>query len=122
LVWTDYLEDAQNSDNVNDIFVTPTSTALTSDRLHSMPGPSKAQCNANAQMLAKAAPCDLRTTKGGGPKKSSIKAICRFANQNIQGVPCTCAAAAASMLKNPCSRRLKPGGCQTNLATLRTCS
>lgn len=121
LLWTDYLEDAQNSDNINDLFVTPTSTAMTRDRLHAMPGASLAQCGANAQMLAKAAPCDLRTTKGGGKKKSSIKAVCTFANQNIQSAGCACASAAASMLKNPCSRRLKPGGCQTNLATLRAC-
>ena len=121
LVWTDYLEDAQNSDNANDIFVTPTSTAVTRDRMHAMPGASLAQCGANAQMLAKAAPCDLRTTKGGGKKKSSIKAVCTFANQNIQSAGCTCASAAAGMLKNPCSRRLKPGSCQSNLATLRAC-
>ena len=121
LLWTDYLEDAQNSDNINDLFVTPTSTAVTRDRLNVMPGGSLAQCGANAQMLIKAAPCDLRTTKGGGPKKSSIKAVCRFANQNIQSAGCTCAPQAAAMLKNPCSRRLKPGGCQTNIATLRTC-
>lgn len=122
LLWTDYLEDTQNSDNINDLFVTPTSSAVTRDRLNVMPGASPAQCGANAQMLIKAAPCDLRTTKGGGKKKSSIKSVCTFANQNIQSAGCSCAPQAAGMLKNPCSRRLKPGSCQTNLAGLRACT
>ncbi|MGH8744426.1 MAG: hypothetical protein ACREUY_09135, partial [Burkholderiales bacterium] len=35
--WTPYLEDAENNDNSNDLYVTPTSTAYARDRIYTIP-------------------------------------------------------------------------------------
>jgi hypothetical protein len=35
--WSYYFEDAENQNNNNDVFVTPTSTAYTRDRIHTIP-------------------------------------------------------------------------------------
>lgn len=128
-LWTDYLEDSANSDNIDDSYVTPASTAAARDRLYAMPGASPLQCASNAALLLENAPCELKKVKGKGKKKKGIKAACTLYAENLQ--VCTCAAAANTLLAKPCSKKLtdkkdkkgqKTGSCQAAVATLIGCT
>jgi hypothetical protein len=118
--WSNYFEDAQNSDGLNDVFVTPTSNLVTRDRLLLMASGTPLQCAANAQTLLQNAPCELKKARGTGIKKKTIRPECSVAAANLS--VCPCSAAANTLLAKPCSKKLKTRACQTAVAALKTCS
>lgn len=121
LLWGNYLEDTQNSDNTNDLYVTPASTAMARDRLYALPSASPIQCSANSAMLLQNAPCGLRKAKGQGKKKNTVKPECTLAASNLQ--VCTCAPQANTLLNKPCDKKLKDKKqCQPAVATLKVCN
>lgn len=125
--WAQYLEDPENVVTLisgNDLYVTPTSTAMARDRLFFTPSAVPAQCPVNGSMLADNAPCQTKNTKGKGKKKKGIKPICQLAKENIENTPCSpvCVSAAAELTKKPCSTKLRKAQCQAALAQLKACT
>jgi hypothetical protein len=117
--WGDYIDDAQNRDG-DDIYITPTSSAVSRDQLFALPGASLLQCTANARMLVENVPCLLKTKKIGKNKKD-LKPECEYARENLVGTPCSCAAAATVLTTKPCSKKLKQAQCKVAVATLKAC-
>jgi hypothetical protein len=121
-VWTQYIEDPQNSDAANnnaatnDTYVTPASTAMARDRLSLVPSNSPLQCTANSRLLFQHAPCELKK----GTKKKTIKPECAYAVENLQ--ICSCKTAAEQMVVKPCSKKIKKSACKTAVTTLKTCT
>jgi hypothetical protein len=103
----DYLEDAQNNDGANDLYVTPTAAALDRDRITTFGG----QCAQNAAALLALAPC-------GQPPK--LNPQCTTLATSLQ--VCSCASAASQMITPPCENTLNPGQCQSAVAALQTCN
>lgn len=118
-VWPQYIDDAANNDAADDIYITPTSTALARDRLMLMPSRSPLQCAANSRMLFENAPCKLRRIVAGR-RRSSIKPECLYAVENLQ--ICSCRLSADKLLEKPCSKKIKKAECKAAVSDLKQCN
>ncbi|MGZ5117738.1 MAG: hypothetical protein ACXWIH_16825 [Burkholderiales bacterium] len=107
--WSDYLDDTENRNN-DDLFVTPASTAADRDRLYSIVG-TAAGCARNAHVLIENLPC--------GAPGGVIRPVCQAAASTLS--TCTCMAAAAVMMKSPCSDALNSPACHSALSSLQAC-
>jgi len=108
--WNDYVDDAENRD-ANDAFVTPASTSADRDQLYTVLGAASA-CAQHARALVQNVPCGV---PGG-----TLRPECQSATAALTG--CTCAPAAATVLKAPCAHMLESAACQIALASLQACS
>ena len=120
--WADYLDDPANQDAKDDVYITPTASAMARDRVMLMPSASPLQCAANSRMLFDNAPCQLRVARGPGSSKKVIKPECSYAAANLQTAMCTCAAAAQELLVKPCSKKIKKSECKAAVTTLKACN
>ncbi|MEA3154760.1 MAG: hypothetical protein QOK44_2349 [Betaproteobacteria bacterium] len=94
-----------------DTYFTPTSTAVTRDRLFMVTLPS---CALSATTLVQEAlinPC----SPGGG----AVRAACQTAADAL--ATCTCAPAAQTLITPPCYNTLNPGQCQSAVTQLIGC-
>ena len=117
LLWSNYLDDALNS-NADDRFVTPASKAFDRDRLWPIADlVPPVSCTSNARALLKNAPCH---TTG-----NNVKPICASAAKSLKDPLClpqpACGQAANDMVTPPCRNTLNPPQCQAAVKSLQGC-
>lgn len=95
-----------------DRYVTPTSTARDRDRIYMLGVATAAICASNAQALANAAPC--------GSAWTITNPVCQAAMPNLDS--CTCASAAGTLARPPCTNTTNPAACQAALSQLMVCT
>jgi hypothetical protein len=95
-----------------DRYVTPASTARDRDRIYMLGVATAAICASNAQALANAAPC--------GSAWTITNPVCQAAMPNLDS--CTCASAAGTLARPPCTNTTNPSACQTALSQLNVCT
>ena len=115
-----YLQDAANNDNANDIYVTPTATALDRDRLYtSVSAPAafdaSEQCEEMGEALRDLTPC-------GQPPKlnpqcaslagTDLNGAVLTPAQGLQVCSAACANAARVVVNVPCQNTTKPSVCR----------
>ena len=108
--WSDYLDDPENRD-ADDRFVTPRSLGAGRDHVFAI-GAAKKTCAANAQVLIDNSPC--------ASPGNALRGVCSSAL--IQLASCTCASAAATLAKAPCSATLEQRECEAAVTQLRRCT
>jgi hypothetical protein len=94
-----------------DSYVRPTSTVPTRDRLFTI---TNTLCVTAATLLVQEA-----TTEACGQGGLPIRAACQVQVDALQA--CTCAAAAQSIITEPCRNTLNPGRCQSAITQLLGC-
>ncbi|MEO7725700.1 MAG: hypothetical protein ABIS45_00420, partial [Burkholderiales bacterium] len=112
----DYLLDAQNNDNSDDVYVTPAPTPTDRNRITTVTSvATTAQCATNAAILIANADCN---PTGGG--WANVKPACQAAATALQA--CSCAAAATVMVTPPCGNNGNPPQCQAAVGILQACN
>lgn len=107
-----YLEDGENNDGANDVYVEPTATELNRDRLFFLSGASTSLCQKNARKLIRKAPCLAN---------GAISQRCQKNVDKLSICSAPCAGAAQAMLLAPCSSDLTSEACQAVTGALRQC-
>jgi hypothetical protein len=108
--WRDYLEDIENR-NGDDRHMTPRSQSADRDRIYGVAGAASG-CAMNARVLIDNAPC--------GAPGNAILMTCQSAAKALSS--CTCAGAAAALIKSPCTDQLGVLQCESALKQLRVCA
>ena len=108
--WADYLDDMENR-NEDDRYVTPAAREAFRNRIYAITA-AGAGCTANARVLLHNVPC--------GGSDGAVRPVCESASKAIE--TCSCAAAAATLVKFPCARTLTGPACESALAELQTCT
>ena len=107
--WRDYLEDIENRDG-DDRHLTPRSQSADRDRIFGVAGAASG-CVVNARVLIDNAPC--------GAPGNVVRTICQSAAKALSN--CTCAGAAAELIKSPCTYQLGALQCESALKQLKVC-
>jgi len=118
-VVSNYLEDAANNDNANDLYVTPalaSGAVLDRDRLTVMDAGLIPNCTAVGSQLA-----SLASSMNGCGMPSWTKLNMQCTELMIRLQPCSssCVAAAISLATPPCGNNLNPKKCKNDITTLQ---
>ncbi len=106
----DYFDDLENRNN-DDRYATPISAGADRDRMHPILG-ATAGCAAQARALIDNAPC--------AAPGNAVRAVCNSARAAL--MPCTCSAAATTIVNAPCVHGLGAAVCDAAVTQLRTCT